>query len=153
MDRDLPRAALYPSPMSCLECDFLAAHADDPAVVRTAHFAVHGKIEVPVVPGWMIVAPLAHVEQVDALGSDAQAELAPLLARVSNALRAATPTARIYVCTWNEMLPHLHIHVIARPPDFPPERRGARLFLEDAPTDPASARAGRDVARAVLETL
>jgi diadenosine tetraphosphate (Ap4A) HIT family hydrolase len=137
----------------CLECDFLGRRADDPAVWRTGHFAVHGKIEIPVVPGWMIVAPHRHVEQLDALPAEAVAELGPLLARVAAALRAATPTARIYVCTWNEMLSHLHVHVIARPPDFPPERRGARLFLEDAPTDPAARQAGQHVARAVLESL
>ena len=89
----------------------------------------------------------------DALDSLEQSELQPLIARVAAGLRAATPTARVYVCTWNEMLSHLHIHVIARPPDFPPERRGARLFLEDAPTDPAARKAGHDVARAVLATL
>jgi diadenosine tetraphosphate (Ap4A) HIT family hydrolase len=139
--------------MSCLECDFLGARAADAAVLRTGHFAVHGRIEIPAVPGWMIVAPHRHVEQVDALPPEAQAELGPLLARVSGALRAATPTARIYVCTWNEMLAHLHIHVIARPPDCPPERRGARLFLEDAPTDPAARRAADDIARAVLGAL
>jgi diadenosine tetraphosphate (Ap4A) HIT family hydrolase len=138
---------------TCLECDFLGQRADDPSVLRTGHFAVHGRIEAPPVPGWMIVAPHRHVEQLDALPPGAQAELGPLLARVSDALRAATPTARIYVCTWNEMLSHLHIHVIARPPDNPPERRGARLFLEDAPTDPAARKAADDVARTVLAAL
>jgi diadenosine tetraphosphate (Ap4A) HIT family hydrolase len=139
--------------MACLECDFLASGAPEPPLLRTAHFAVHGKIEIPVVPGWIIVAPLRHVEQVDALEPAAQAELLPLIARVSLALRAATPTDRVYVCTWNEMLPHLHVHVIARPPGLPPERRGARLFLEDAPTDQASRQKGLDVARTVLATL
>ena len=139
--------------MSCLECDFLASGAVEPPLLRTRHFAVHGKIETPVVPGWMIVAPLRHVEQVDFLHADEQAELLPLIARVAEALRAATPTSRVYVCAWGEMLAHLHIHVIARPPDCPPERRGARLFLEDAPTDPAARRAGHDVAGAVLTTL
>jgi diadenosine tetraphosphate (Ap4A) HIT family hydrolase len=138
---------------SCLECNFLGSGAEAPPLLRTAHFAVHGKIEIPPVPGWMIVAPLRHVEQVDALGPAEQAELQPLIASVAAALRAATPTARVYVCTWNEMLPHLHIHVIARPPDFPPERRGARLFLEDAPTDETARRAGHDVARAVVERM
>jgi diadenosine tetraphosphate (Ap4A) HIT family hydrolase len=138
---------------TCLECDFLRSGAHEPPLLRTAHFAVHGKIEIPAVPGWMIIAPLRHVEQVDALDGLAQSELQPLIARVAAALRAATPTARVYVCTWNEMLSHLHIHVIARPPDFPPERRGARLFLEDAPTDPAARQAGHDVARAVLAAL
>jgi diadenosine tetraphosphate (Ap4A) HIT family hydrolase len=138
---------------ACLECDFLASGAAVPPLLRTARFAVHGKIEIPVLPGWMIVAPLRHVEQIDALDPEEQAELQSLITRVAAGLRSATPTARIYVCTWNEMLAHLHVHVIARPPDLPPERRGARLFLEDAPTDPAARQAGHDVARAVLQSL
>jgi diadenosine tetraphosphate (Ap4A) HIT family hydrolase len=137
----------------CLECDFLRSGAALPPLLRTDRFAVHGKIEIPAVPGWIIVAPLRHVEQVDALGPDEQAELGPLIARVADALRAATPTARVYVCAWGEMLAHLHIHVIARPPDLPPERRGARLFLEDAPTDPAVARAAHALAASVVATL
>ena len=138
---------------ACLECDFLASGAAQPPLLRTARFAVHGKLEIPVVPGWMIVAPLRHVEQVDFLDAEEHAELATLIPRVAAALRVSTPTARVYVATWTEMLSHVHIHVIARPPENPPERRGARLFLEDAPTDPAARKAGHDVARAVIAKL
>ena len=99
--------------------------------LRVGLFAVHPKLEAAAVPGWVVLAPLRHVEQWDALDSRELAELAPLVARVSAALRAETPTAKIYVSVFAEVLPHFHVHVVARPPELPPEARGARLFLAD----------------------
>jgi diadenosine tetraphosphate (Ap4A) HIT family hydrolase len=94
-------------------------------------FVVHPRLETPPVPGWMVVAPVRHVEQWDALDAAELRELGPLLARVSAALRAATPTAKVYVSVFAEVLPHFHVHVIARPPDLPADQRGARLFLAE----------------------
>ena len=35
----------------------------------------------------------------------------------------------MYVSVFAEVLPHFHVHVVARPPDLPADERGARLFL------------------------
>jgi diadenosine tetraphosphate (Ap4A) HIT family hydrolase len=99
--------------------------------LREGAFVVHPKLEAPPVPGWMVVAPLRHVEQWDALDATELRELGPLVARVSAALRASTPTTRVYVSVFAEVLPHFHVHVVARPPEWPAEERGARLFLAE----------------------
>jgi len=101
------------------------------AVLRLGAFALHPKLEAPPVPGWLVLAPLRHVEQWDGLSLREQAELGPLVARVSAALRAETPTAKVYVSVFAEVLPHFHLHVVARPPELPAEERGARLFLAE----------------------
>jgi diadenosine tetraphosphate (Ap4A) HIT family hydrolase len=88
-----------------------------------------------------VVAPARHVEQIDALRPDELRELGPLLASVTAALRAETPCEKVYLSVFAEVLPHLHVHVIARPPGLPPEERGPRLLLADGRADAAGAEA------------
>lgn len=99
--------------------------------LRLGRFAVHPKLESPPVPGWLVVAPRRHVEQWDALDARELAELGPLVSRVAAALRACTPTAKVYVSVFAEVLPHFHVHVVARPPELADDERGARLFLSE----------------------
>jgi diadenosine tetraphosphate (Ap4A) HIT family hydrolase len=101
------------------------------------------------VPGWMVVAPLRHVEAVDALTAEELAGLMPLVAQVAAALRLETPTEKVYVAVFSEVLSHLHVHVIARPPDLPPADRGPKVFA--AP--PVETRRAEDVGRRVLARL
>jgi diadenosine tetraphosphate (Ap4A) HIT family hydrolase len=125
---------------SCPECRLVlgTATARGLPALRLGQFVVHPRPETPPVPGWMIVAPARHVEQWDELDARELAELGPLVARVAVALRAETATAKVYVSVFAEVLPHLHVHVVARPPDLAPEKRGAQVFLE------AHAREGSD---------
>ena len=87
-------------------------------------------------PGWFIVAPARHVEQIDALDPQALHELGPLVAEVAAALRAETPCAKVYVSVFAEVLHHFHVHVIARPPGLAAEWHGPRLFLAEGTADP-----------------
>lgn len=129
---------------SCPECRLVAgaATARGVSALRLGLFVVHPKLETPPVPGWMIVAPARHVEQWDELHARELAELGPLVARVAAALRAETATAKVYVSVFAEVLPHLHVHVVAGPPDLAPEKCFPRVFLE-APAQ-APAREGPD---------
>jgi hypothetical protein len=97
----------------------------------------------------MIVAPLRHVESVDALTAEEQAAFMPLVAQVSAALRQETPTEKVYVALFAEAVPHLHVHVIARPPDLPQADRGAHVFA----AAPVTTREAKDLARRVLARL
>jgi diadenosine tetraphosphate (Ap4A) HIT family hydrolase len=98
----------------------------------------------------MVVAPLRHVESVDALTGEEQAALMPLVAQVAAALRMETATEKVYVAAFSEVLPHFHVHVIARPPDLPLADRGPRVFAA-APT--VEARRADEVGRRVLARL
>jgi diadenosine tetraphosphate (Ap4A) HIT family hydrolase len=98
----------------------------------------------------MIVAPARHVEQIDALGPEERAGLGPLLAAVAAALRLETPCEKVYLSAFAEVLPHLHIHVIARPPGMPAEETGPRLLEARTRCDEREARA---VAERVLARL
>jgi diadenosine tetraphosphate (Ap4A) HIT family hydrolase len=97
----------------------------------------------------MVVAPLRHVEALEALTAEEQAALMPLVAQVAAALRRETPTEKVYVAVFAEIVPHLHVHVIARPPDLPLADRGPRVFTA-APVEP---RGAEEVGRRVLARL
>jgi diadenosine tetraphosphate (Ap4A) HIT family hydrolase len=129
--------------VTCPECAIVrdgAAPGGAP-VLRRGPFVVHARPDPSPVPGWFVVAPARHVEQVDALDPDEQSALGPLLAEVAGALRAETPCEKVYVSVFAEVLKHLHVHVIARPADLPAEERGPRLFASERRADEAE-RAG-----------
>jgi diadenosine tetraphosphate (Ap4A) HIT family hydrolase len=114
--------------------------------LRRGRFAVFPRLEPPPVPGWLVLAPLRHVEQWDALDETERREIGPLVAEVAAALRAETPTARVYVSAFGEVLPHFHVHVVARPPELPAEMHGPRVFLaEGGATDRECAELARRV--------
>lgn len=125
----------------CPECGIASGTASGLTVLRRGPFVVHARPEGGPVPGWMIVAPVRHVEQIDALRPEELLGLAPLLAEVAAALRAETPCDKVYVSVFAEVLPHLHVHVIGRPPGMPAEERGPRLFETRTRADEREARA------------
>jgi diadenosine tetraphosphate (Ap4A) HIT family hydrolase len=98
---------------------------------RRGAFAVFPLMDSPPVPGWLVIAPVRHVEHWDALDAGERREIGPLVAEVAAALRAETPAAKVYVSAFGEVLSHFHVHVVARPPELPAEERGARLFLAE----------------------
>lgn len=64
--------------------------------------------------GWMMVASRAHRPGLHELDEREQAELGVVLAAVADAVRAVTGCERTYSITFNEAVPHLHLHVIPR---------------------------------------
>lgn len=108
------------------------------AVLTLGSFVVHPRTEDAAVPGWMILAPTRHVEQWDELSHGEVAEIGGLISKVAAALRKETTAEKIYVNVFAEVLAHLHVHVIARTADVPPEMRGPRIF-QSTGADPAAA--------------
>lgn len=125
----------------CAECAYLrgeGAFADYPRRDVGA-FVVHAKIDAAAVAGWLVIAPRRHVESLLDLTDDETAALGPLVQRCARALDSVTPTAKAYVASFNEALKHVHVHVIARPPEFEP--RGPRIFTAEASVDASELKA------------
>jgi diadenosine tetraphosphate (Ap4A) HIT family hydrolase len=134
------KGAVGPEAQACPECALARGDAAPGlAVQRRGPFLVHRRPEPASVPGWLVVAPVRHVERIDALGADELRQLGPLLAEVAAALRAETPCEKVYLSVFAEVLPHLHVHVIARPPGLPAQERGPRIFLSEARVEAAEA--------------
>lgn len=66
------------------------------------------------VAGWMMVAARAHRAGLHELDPLEQQEVGQILAAIADAVRAVTGCERTYSITFNEAVPHLHLHVIPR---------------------------------------
>jgi diadenosine tetraphosphate (Ap4A) HIT family hydrolase len=91
--------------------------------------AEHALEPIPML-GWLVVKPLHHVESIADLTDAEAAAFGPLVQRLSAALTAETGASKVYVCLFAEAegFAHIHVHLVPRRPDMPPERRGPRVF-------------------------
>jgi diadenosine tetraphosphate (Ap4A) HIT family hydrolase len=62
----------------------------------------------------MMIASRAHRAGAHELDAAEQAELGAVVAAVARAVRAETACDRTYTISFNEAVPHLHVHVIPR---------------------------------------
>ncbi len=79
-------------------------------------------------PGWLVVVSRRHVTSLSDLTAEEAAALGPLLQQVSRAIEQTCDVPKAYVIFFAEHadFPHVHIHVVPRPPD--PARRGPDVF-------------------------
>jgi diadenosine tetraphosphate (Ap4A) HIT family hydrolase len=88
-------------------------------------------------PGWLVLVARRHIEAIAELTPAEAAELGLLLQRVSRALHATTGCLKTYVIQFAEAAehPHVHVHIVPRMADHPPERRGPQVFAYLGVTD------------------
>jgi diadenosine tetraphosphate (Ap4A) HIT family hydrolase len=98
------------------------------------------------VAGWMVLAAREHRSGLDELTAAEAGELGVILSALSQAVRAETGAERKYAITFNEAVPHLHVHVIPRHAGDPTttswalaDRYRATARGECAPAAPADA--------------
>lgn len=88
--------------------------------------------------GWLILAPLRHVHSLDVLTPQEPRTLGELLRESAMALKTVTGCEKTYVMLFAEAegFAHLHVHVVPRMRDQPPDRRGPAVFgyLKDGQT-------------------
>lgn len=94
----------------------------DDGLWRVAH-AVNSAL-----PGWMVVVARRHVTSLSALTPPEADAIGPLLRTLSSALEAVLEAQKAYVIFLAEAVTHVHIHVIPRPADLAPDRRGTDIF-------------------------
>jgi diadenosine tetraphosphate (Ap4A) HIT family hydrolase len=125
----------------CLTCELMqrreAGNAplwDD--IYRTPYWCVVHSFNTAL-PGWLVIVCRRHIAALDELTEAEAADLGVLLRRVSLALREATGCVKTYAAQFAEAQghQHVHVHVIPRMTDQPPERRGAQVFQYIGVTD------------------
>jgi diadenosine tetraphosphate (Ap4A) HIT family hydrolase len=81
-------------------------------------------------PGWLVVISRRHVVELADLTEEEAAELGQILQRASAALRAVTGCIKTYVVLFGEQpgFEHLHVHVVPRMAEFPPQHLGSGVF-------------------------
>jgi diadenosine tetraphosphate (Ap4A) HIT family hydrolase len=140
-------------PASCVFCDLGAGRLAPPggALHREGGLLLAGSLDPRPVAGWCVVAPARHVAGWDALEPAEAAALGGLLRRAAAAVRAATAAERVYVASFAEAVPHLHVHLFPRGAGVPAEARGPRFLFDGAPRATAAEVAAS--ARAVVERV
>jgi diadenosine tetraphosphate (Ap4A) HIT family hydrolase len=103
----------------CVACDLADGTRPLPGgtLLRTPHWTVEHCVG-PLGIGTLVVKPLRHLTGVHEMSAGEGAELGPLLARVTSALRAAVGAEceQVYVCLWSHAgrVPG-HIHFVVQP--------------------------------------
>lgn len=102
---------------------------DRERILRTEHWRAAHAFDTAL-PGWLILAPTAHIGSLDQLAPDAAVELGMILRDLTAALRAVTGCAKTYVLLIAEKpgFAHLHFHVVPRAPDLSDENKGPAIF-------------------------
>jgi diadenosine tetraphosphate (Ap4A) HIT family hydrolase len=115
----------------CYSCDRLASPSLPPRddIVRTGHWLVAHAFNATL-PGWLVLVPTRHLLAFTDLSPEAADELGGLVRRMSAALERVTGCAKTYLMQFSEAegFSHLHVHLVPRQPDHPPEARGPGVF-------------------------
>jgi diadenosine tetraphosphate (Ap4A) HIT family hydrolase len=64
--------------------------------------------------GWMMIVAREHRAGPDALDDVEQSELGQVISAVAGAARLVTGCERTYLISFNEAVPHVHVHVVPR---------------------------------------
>ena len=81
-------------------------------------------------PGWLVLVPRRRITSVSGLTEAAARALGTGPVRLSRALHQVPGCQQTYVARFagEEGSAHVHVHVVARPPDLAGELRGPRIF-------------------------
>ena len=124
--------------MSCLFCDEAYLNDEYPAqvIVSDDTFVIMHPANPDELTylGTALVVAKRHIPSFADLHPDEAAALGMLLARVARALKAVTGAGHTYTYSFGEGVHHLHIFVVARYDETPPEY--VRLDVERWPAAP-----------------
>jgi diadenosine tetraphosphate (Ap4A) HIT family hydrolase len=119
----------------CFICEFLKCNPAFPhhEVARTKQ-AVAFLNKYPTLFGYVLVAPLAHVEEVTGGFDEASyLEMQRFIYRVAEGLRKILAPERVYILSLGSQAlnSHVHWHIAALPPGVPPEEQQCRALMHE----------------------
>ena len=117
----------------CFICELVAGRNPHPVVYRD-DFAIAFLNRYPALPGYVLVAPIEHVEDVVAdLDEAAYLRLQSLIYRLGRAVSSVLPTERLYVLSLGSKQgnAHVHWHVAPLPPGVPYDKQQFRALMHE----------------------
>lgn len=89
----------------------------------------HAIEPIPLV-GWLVLKTYRHVEAFADLADEEAVTFGPLTRRITRAMTAVLHPEKVYLSLYAEArdFPHLHVHLIPRFADTPPDHRGPGIF-------------------------
>jgi diadenosine tetraphosphate (Ap4A) HIT family hydrolase len=146
----------------CLTCRFNRGEIATPGgtIYRDALWCLEHMGESIPIEGWLVLKPMRHVEAFADLSEEEAVAFGPLTRRITQAMTEVLRPVKIYLSMFMEAqaFAHLHVHLIPRFADTPPERRGPGEFeyLRESSTTGRSqgdSEAARNVAATIRRLL
>ena len=139
--------------MTCGSCASLAGRrvlTNAPRLVLDDHWIVEHAHPVAV-PGWLVLVLRRHARALHDLTDAEAAGLGRWLPALARALHAATGCELEYVAQFAEGagFHHVHVHLVARAPEWPDDLRGPRVFAALSTSDPVGAAEATRIVEAV----
>ena len=106
----------------CLACDVTARIVVPPGgtILDEGGWLLEHAISPVPLKGWLILKPKRHVEHVAELDPHESQALGPLIAKVTSAMMIALEPERVYVCSFGEVVKHVHFYFVPRYSSMPP---------------------------------
>jgi diadenosine tetraphosphate (Ap4A) HIT family hydrolase len=114
------------------DCRVCAAAAADTVRERVYEDAHWHAATVLGVPGWIVMRANRHVEGFWAMQPDEARTFGVALQLLGEVVMEVTRAERMYLASYGEQSPHLHVLLLARYAGMPSESRGARLLSHAA---------------------
>ena len=114
--------------VGCLACATISGEVRPPGGVildDSLWVLEHAWGPVPLA-GWLILKPKRHVEHLAGLTRDEANGLGPHISKISEAMQSALDAERVYVCSFGEMIAHVHFYLLPRYADMP--RNGGEVL-------------------------
>ena len=128
---------LETSPKDCIICA-RQKQANNRVVYEDAHWIVRHSTETNIL-GYYWVESRRHILDLSEMNAEECASYGLLLKNLMEAMRSVVECKRIYSFALSETVPHFHLHVIPRRPDFPKaySGRGIMQYPLTPTADPA----------------
>lgn len=80
--------------------------------------------------GWLVLKPIRHIESLAELSPEEAVSFGPLVRSASRVLTDELGCVKVYCCAFSEAegFAHVHVHLIPRFEDTPPDERGPGVF-------------------------
>jgi ATP adenylyltransferase len=140
----------------CFICEMVAGRLNDNHVIYRDELAIAFLNKYPMLYGYALVAPVAHLEQVTGdFTLDDYLGLQAAVYRVAEAVRRTVPAERVYILSLGSQQGnrHVHWHIAPLPPGVPLERQQLEaLRAEDGILDLSDTEM-RELAHRIRENL
>lgn len=112
----------------CLACDVLAGKTPTlgGTIYENIYWVVDHSVSPALLPGYLIIKPKRHCEQLADLTLEETATLGPTLRNTCQAILQALQPAKVYVWSFGDHVKHVNIHVVPRYPEMPGD--GLQVF-------------------------
>ena len=139
----------------CMACDVLKGLTPTPGgVIHEDDFWMLDHSTSPVLlPGFLISKPKRHVEHIGDLTAEELESLARILGIAYRAMSRALEAEKVYTCSFGEGVKHVHLYLVPRTKDMPPDGFEVIRAMFDDGRWLASDDDGMQAAKAVRESI